>query len=72
MMNEGAKKPNNRKKVRRTEIARCAMSSLAAQLAQTASQSAALLVGRSRQKSAESYLFTGREADQHDLESIMH
>ncbi|KAG5718058.1 U3 small nucleolar RNA-associated protein 10, partial [Termitomyces sp. T112] len=46
------------------------MSSLAAQLAQNASLNAALLVDRSRRKSAESYLFTGREADQHDLESI--
>ncbi|KAG6836982.1 hypothetical protein H0H93_016935 [Arthromyces matolae] len=46
------------------------MSSLAAQLAQQASLNTALLVDRSRRKSAESYLFTGREADQHDLESI--
>ncbi|KAG6902641.1 hypothetical protein C0995_013766 [Termitomyces sp. Mi166 len=46
------------------------MSSLAAQLAQNASLNAALLVDRSRRKQAESYLFTGREADQHDLESI--
>ncbi|KAG6868786.1 hypothetical protein C0993_010713 [Termitomyces sp. T159_Od127] len=46
------------------------MSSLAAQLAQNASLNSALLVDRSRRKSAESYLFTGREADQHDLESI--
>ncbi|KAF8064012.1 hypothetical protein FPV67DRAFT_198389 [Lyophyllum atratum] len=46
------------------------MSSLAAQLAQNASLNAAILVDRSRRKSAESYLFTGREADQHDLESI--
>ncbi|KAG6888637.1 hypothetical protein C0992_007989 [Termitomyces sp. T32_za158] len=46
------------------------MSSLAAQLAQNASLNSALLVDRSRRKSAESYLFTGRDADQHDLESI--
>ncbi|KAG6857013.1 hypothetical protein H0H87_010685 [Tephrocybe sp. NHM501043] len=46
------------------------MSSLAAQLAQNASLNTALLVDRSRRKAAESYLFTGREADQHDLESI--
>ncbi|GLB44223.1 putative U3 small nucleolar RNA-associated protein 10 [Lyophyllum shimeji] len=46
------------------------MSSLAAQLAQNASLNAAILVDRSRRKAAESYLFTGREADQHDLESI--
>ena len=46
------------------------MSSLAAQLARTASLNTALLVDRSRRKAAESYLFTGHEADQHDLESI--
>lgn len=46
------------------------MSSLAAQLAQSASLNSALLADRSRRKAAESYLFTGREADQHDLESI--
>ncbi|KAG6909155.1 hypothetical protein DXG01_001782 [Tephrocybe rancida] len=46
------------------------MSSLAAQLAQNASLNTALLVDRSRRKAAESYLFTGREADQYDLESI--
>ncbi|KAG6866337.1 hypothetical protein C0991_005804 [Blastosporella zonata] len=46
------------------------MSSLAAQLAQNASLNTALLVDRSLRKAAESYLFTGREADQHDLESI--
>lgn len=46
------------------------MSSLAAQLAQSASLNAAILVDRSRRKAGESYLFTGREADQHDLESI--
>ena len=46
------------------------VSSLVAQLAQSASLNSALLVDRSRRKSGESYLFTGREADQHDLESI--
>ncbi|RDB23790.1 U3 small nucleolar RNA-associated protein 10 [Hypsizygus marmoreus] len=46
------------------------MSSLAVQLAQSASLNTALLVDRSRRKAGESYLFTGREADQHDLESI--
>lgn len=46
------------------------VSSLAAQLAQNASLNAALLVDRSRRKPGESYLFTGRDADQHDLESI--
>ncbi|KAF9468309.1 hypothetical protein BDZ94DRAFT_1246474 [Collybia nuda] len=46
------------------------MSSLAAQLAQNASLNTVLLVDRSRRKAGESYLFTGREADQHDLESI--
>jgi U3 small nucleolar RNA-associated protein 10 len=46
------------------------MTSLAGQLAQSASLNTGLLVDRSRRKSAESYLFTGREADQHDLDSI--
>ncbi|KAJ7178741.1 armadillo-type protein [Mycena crocata] len=46
------------------------VSSLAAQLAKGASLNTTLLVDRSRRKTAESYLFTGREADQHDLESI--
>ncbi|TFK48252.1 hypothetical protein OE88DRAFT_1664727 [Heliocybe sulcata] len=45
-------------------------SSLAAQLAQGASLNTTLLVDRSKRKWAESYLFTGREADQHDLDSI--
>lgn len=45
-------------------------SSLATQLAQTASLNAALLVDRTRRKPTQSYLFTGREADNHDLESI--
>ncbi|KAJ6630100.1 hypothetical protein B0H10DRAFT_1984968 [Mycena sp. CBHHK59/15] len=46
------------------------VSSLAAQLAKSASLNTNLLVDRSRRKPGESYLFTGREADQHDLESI--
>ena len=45
-------------------------SSLATQLAQTTSLNAALLVDRSRRKPTQSYLFTGREADRHDLDSI--
>ncbi len=45
-------------------------SSLARQLAQGASLNSALLVDRSRRKVGESYLFTGGEADLHDLESI--
>ena len=46
------------------------MSSLASQLAQNASLNSALLVDRSRRKQVSSYLFTGREADQHDLGAI--
>ena len=46
------------------------MSSLVSQLAQNASLNAALLVDRSRRKPVSSYLFTGREAGQHDLEVI--
>jgi U3 small nucleolar RNA-associated protein 10 len=46
------------------------MSNLAAQLAQHASLNSALLVDRSRRKPTSSYLFTDKEADQHDLESI--
>ncbi len=46
------------------------MSSLAAQLAQSASLNVALLADRSKRKPTESYLFTGRDADQHDLDSI--
>ncbi|KAG7447396.1 uncharacterized protein BT62DRAFT_967377 [Guyanagaster necrorhizus] len=45
-------------------------SSLARQLAQGASLNRALLIDRSRRKPVESYLFTGGEADLHDLESI--
>lgn len=47
-----------------------AMSSLAAQLAQSASLNTNLLADRSRRKAGESYLFTGREADRYDLDSI--
>ncbi|KIY65181.1 hypothetical protein CYLTODRAFT_357230 [Cylindrobasidium torrendii FP15055 ss-10] len=46
------------------------MSSLAAQLTAGASLNSALLVDRSRRKPTESYLFTGRDADTHDLDSI--
>ena len=46
------------------------MSSLAAQLAQGASLNSSLLVDRSRRKATESYLFTGRDTDLHDLDSI--
>ncbi|KAF7307826.1 U3 small nucleolar RNA-associated protein 10 [Mycena kentingensis (nom. inval.)] len=46
------------------------VSSLAAQLAKGASLNASALVDRSRRKPTESYLFTGRDADQHDLDSI--
>ncbi|KAF8901036.1 armadillo-type protein [Gymnopilus junonius] len=46
------------------------MSSLATQLAQSASLNASLLVDRSRRKPTTSYLFTGRDADLHDLEAI--
>ena len=45
-------------------------SSLAAQLAQTASLNSALLVARARRKPTQSYLFTRHEADKHDLDSI--
>lgn len=45
-------------------------SSLAAQLAQGASLNSALLVDRSKRKHSESYLFTGKEANHHDLHSI--
>lgn len=46
------------------------VSSLAAQLAKNASLNSALLVDRSRRKPTQSYLFTPKEADQHDLDSI--
>ncbi|KAL6308934.1 hypothetical protein BKA93DRAFT_724934 [Sparassis latifolia] len=45
-------------------------SSLAAQLAQGASLNASLLVDSSRRKSTESYLFSAKEAFQHDLDSL--
>jgi U3 small nucleolar RNA-associated protein 10 len=45
-------------------------SSLATQLAQGASINSAFLADRARRKPTQSYLFTGREADKHDLESI--
>ncbi|KAH9044915.1 hypothetical protein EDB83DRAFT_2406035 [Lactarius deliciosus] len=45
-------------------------SNLAAQLAQSVSLNSTLLVDRARRKPAQSYLFTEREADKHDLESI--
>jgi U3 small nucleolar RNA-associated protein 10 len=45
-------------------------SSLAKQLAQNTSLNSSLLVDRSRRKPTLSYLFTPREADQHDLDSI--
>jgi U3 small nucleolar RNA-associated protein 10 len=46
------------------------MPTLAAQLAQNSSLNAALLVDRSRRKPTTSYLFTGKDADEVDLESI--
>ena len=46
------------------------MTSLAAQLAQSVSLNKGLLVDRSRRKPRESYLFTGKEADNHDLDSL--
>ncbi|KAK7688534.1 hypothetical protein QCA50_008072 [Cerrena zonata] len=46
------------------------VSSLAAQLAQSTSLNTALLVDKSRRKPTESYLFTPKEAQQHDLDSI--
>lgn len=46
------------------------VSSLAAQLAKNASLNSALLVDKSRRKPTQSYLFTPKEADQHDLDSI--
>lgn len=46
------------------------VSSLAAQLAQGASLNASLLVDRSRRKPADSYLFSLKEAQKHDLDAI--
>ncbi|KAI0070967.1 hypothetical protein K474DRAFT_1669523 [Panus rudis PR-1116 ss-1] len=45
-------------------------SSLAAQLAKSTSLNTSLLSERARRKPTQSYLFTSREADQHDLDSI--
>ncbi|TCD67119.1 snoRNA-binding rRNA-processing protein utp10 [Steccherinum ochraceum] len=45
-------------------------SSLAQQLAQNTSLNTSLLVDRTRRKPTESYLFTGKDADHHDLDSI--
>ena len=47
-----------------------ASSSLAAQLSKSTSLNAALYVDRSKRRPAESYLFTSREADQHDFHSL--
>ena len=44
--------------------------SLAQQVAQNASLNTSILVDRTRRKPTQSYLFSGRNADQHDLESI--
>ncbi|EAU87657.2 hypothetical protein CC1G_09118 [Coprinopsis cinerea okayama7 len=46
------------------------MSSLQAQLSKNASLNAALYVDRARRKPQASYLFTGRDADKYDLETI--
>ncbi|KAJ2923032.1 hypothetical protein H1R20_g14063, partial [Candolleomyces eurysporus] len=46
------------------------MPSLAEQLAKNASLNASLFVDRSKRKPTVSYLFTGRDADQYDLETI--
>lgn len=45
-------------------------SALASQLAASASLNASLLQDRSKKRHTESYLFTGRDADLHDLDSI--
>jgi U3 small nucleolar RNA-associated protein 10 len=45
-------------------------SKLAAQLAKNTSLNASLLSDKSRRRPTESYLFTGRDTDQHDLQSI--
>lgn len=47
-----------------------ATSSLAAQLSKSVSLNASLYVDRSRRKPTESYLFTSREAEQHDFHSL--
>ncbi|KZT37682.1 hypothetical protein SISSUDRAFT_1062609 [Sistotremastrum suecicum HHB10207 ss-3] len=46
------------------------VSSLAAQLAKGSSLNSHLLVDRSRRKHTESYLFTGKQADDYDIEAI--
>lgn len=46
------------------------MTALAAQLAASASLNASLLQDRSKKRKSESYLFTGRDADLHDLDAI--
>lgn len=45
-------------------------SALAAQLATSTSLNASLLQDRSKKRQTESYLFTGRDADLHDLDAI--
>ncbi|KAG9310969.1 hypothetical protein JVU11DRAFT_8847 [Chiua virens] len=45
-------------------------SALAAQLAASTSLNASLLQDRSKKRKTESYLFTGRDADLHDIDSI--
>lgn len=45
-------------------------SSLATQLVQGASLNSSLLVDRSKRRHTESYLFTGKEANHHDLYSV--
>ena len=47
------------------------VSSLAAQLAKGASVNAQFLVDRSKRKHVESFLFTGKEADQYDSDSVL-
>ncbi|PFH46286.1 hypothetical protein AMATHDRAFT_155738 [Amanita thiersii Skay4041] len=46
------------------------MTGIAAQLAQNASLNTAFLVDRSRRKPRDSYLFTGRDAEHHDTDSL--
>lgn len=47
-----------------------AMSALASQLAASTSLNASLLQDRSKKRHTESYLFTGRDADLHDLDAV--
>ena len=56
--------------LRRSDTFRAMVSSLAAQLSKGVSLNASLLADRSRRKHVESYLFTSREADQHDYHSL--